>query len=55
MTAAGDELHNAIGKLLADVAAQRLDALLDKSRSSDLSDEEKRELTALMTARPRSG
>ena len=54
-TAAGDELHNAIGKLLADVAAQRLDALLDKSRSSDLSDEEKRELTALMTARPRSG
>ena len=53
--AAGDELHNAIAKLLADVAAQRLNALLDKSRSSDLSDEEKRELTALMTARPRSG
>jgi DNA polymerase-3 subunit alpha len=35
--------------------AQRLDALLEKSRGSDLSDEEKRELTALMTARPRSG
>jgi DNA primase len=53
--AAGNELATAVQKLLELNAGARLDALLDKAREAGLSDEEKRELTTLMAARPRSG
>ncbi|MEN9705254.1 MAG: hypothetical protein RLZZ393_1133 [Pseudomonadota bacterium] len=51
--AAGDEFANAVQKLLESGRAQRIDALLEKSRGVGLADEEKRELGALMAARPR--
>jgi DNA primase len=53
--AAGNELATAVQKLLELNAGVRLDALIHKSRSDALSDDEKRELTALMMARPRNG
>ena len=53
--AAGDELATAVQKLLELTAAARVDALLAKARDGELSDAEKRELTALMASRPRTG
>jgi DNA primase len=53
--AAGNELANAVRKLLELATSARLDALLEKARSTGLEPEEKRELTALMAARPRGG
>ena len=53
--AAGNELLTAVQKLLDLNAGAQLDALLEKARSGSLSDDEKRTLTALMSARPRSG
>jgi DNA primase len=51
--AAGNELATAVQKLLDLNAGARLDALLQRARDSSLSDDEKRELTLLMSARPR--
>ncbi len=53
--AAGNELATAVQKLLELEAGARLDALLEIARGAGLSDDEKRELTTLMAARPRGG
>jgi hypothetical protein len=42
-----------VRKLLDGAATARLDELIEKSRSSELSAEDKRELSTLMAARPR--
>jgi DNA primase len=50
---AANELVVAVRKLLDGAATARLDELIEKSRSSELSAEDKRELSTLMAARPR--
>jgi hypothetical protein len=51
--AAANELVVAVRKLLEGAASARLDELIEKSRSSELSSDDKRELSTLMAARPR--
>ena len=51
--AAGNEVATAVQKLLDQAQAARIDVLLAQSRSMGLSADEKRELAALMAARPR--
>ena len=52
--AAAHELVLAVRKLLEGAASARLDELIEKSRGSDLSSDEKHELRQLMANRPRS-
>ncbi|MEY4761710.1 MAG: hypothetical protein RLZZ200_1566 [Pseudomonadota bacterium] len=53
--AAGNEVSNAVQKLLEAGRTARLDALLDKSRNTGLDESEKRELSALVSARAPAG